>query len=312
MKKNLLFFICLLFLSAGRLLSQLSSPILVLPPENETHVSQTVTLDWQDVAGATGYFVETATDPNQILTGIQADSTNAATSQFTYSNGALISNTNYYWRVTARNSSGLGTPSDIRHFRTAGTSSQETTNEEADVTNLVNTNALSAVQGNILNAMLESARHQIDMNHPILAIVGLVFVDIRLFILRISGMISAANQQMLQNETDYIIAAIRQGDNIPAGAENEYLKEKTFSLKQNYPNPFNPSTTIEYSVPSNSFVSLKVYDIQGREVATVINKQQDAGSYITTWNASNVSSGVYFYKLTAGSYTQTKKMLLSK
>lgn len=85
-----------------------------------------------------------------------------------------------------------------------------------------------------------------------------------------------------------------------------------FNLEQNYPNPFNPATIIDYAVPSNEFVSLKVYDILGREVITLVNEQKNAGYYSISFNASNLSSGVYFYKLTAGSFTQIKKMLLLK
>ena len=85
-----------------------------------------------------------------------------------------------------------------------------------------------------------------------------------------------------------------------------------FSLEQNYPNPFNPSTQIRFSIAQPSFVSLKVYDMVGREVATLINGELAPSSYSITWNAANVASGVYLYKLDAGSYSTTKKMVLMK
>ncbi len=84
----------------------------------------------------------------------------------------------------------------------------------------------------------------------------------------------------------------------------------SFELKQNYPNPFNPSTIIKYQIPQNGFVTLKVYDILGNEVATLINKQQQAGVYQVNYNASKLSSGIYFYQLKTGSYVDTKKMIL--
>jgi len=84
----------------------------------------------------------------------------------------------------------------------------------------------------------------------------------------------------------------------------------TYKLSQNYPNPFNPSTTINYSIPERSNVTLKVYDILGREIATLVNKQQKAGFYEVNWNAINNSSGVYFYKILAGDFVETKKMIL--
>ena len=85
-----------------------------------------------------------------------------------------------------------------------------------------------------------------------------------------------------------------------------------FTLSQNYPNPFNPSTTIRFQIPNSSFVNLKVYDILGNEVATLVNEEKSSGSYEANWNASNLSSGVYFCKLQAGSFVETRKMILLK
>jgi photosystem II stability/assembly factor-like uncharacterized protein len=85
-----------------------------------------------------------------------------------------------------------------------------------------------------------------------------------------------------------------------------------FSLKQNYPNPFNPGTKIIYSIPKQSFVSLKIYDILGKEVIALINEEQPLGTYEVDFDASNFSAGVYFYKLQAGNFVQTKKMMLLK
>ncbi len=92
-----------------------------------------------------------------------------------------------------------------------------------------------------------------------------------------------------------------------------------YALSQNYPNPFNPSTTIKYSIPnvalsfnSNVNVKLIVYDILGREIAALVNKQQSVGNYEVIFNTSNLPSGTYFYQIIAGSFIQTKKMLLIK
>ncbi|MGO9481501.1 MAG: T9SS type A sorting domain-containing protein [Candidatus Kryptoniota bacterium] len=87
---------------------------------------------------------------------------------------------------------------------------------------------------------------------------------------------------------------------------------KSFGLFQNYPNPFNPSTKINYQLPLNSIVTLKIYDVLGREVETLINERQAAGSHSAAFNASSLPSGVYFYHLQAGSYSATKKLLLLK
>jgi hypothetical protein len=85
-----------------------------------------------------------------------------------------------------------------------------------------------------------------------------------------------------------------------------------FSLDQNYPNPFNPSTTISFGLPSKSFVSLRVFDALGREVSILLAEELPAGTYARQWNAGNAPSGVYFYRLQAGSFADTKKLLLLK
>ncbi len=85
-----------------------------------------------------------------------------------------------------------------------------------------------------------------------------------------------------------------------------------FELSQNYPNPFNPSTVISYNIPKAANVTLKVYDVLGREVATLVNQFQNANSYKVRFNASSLSSGVYLYKIEAGNFIMTKKMLLLK
>jgi photosystem II stability/assembly factor-like uncharacterized protein len=101
--------------------------------------------------------------------------------------------------------------------------------------------------------------------------------------------------------------------------ENNLATPNTFTLEQNYPNPFNPSTSIRYNVPSvtlseveGSRVSLKVYDVIGNEVATLVNEEKPAGSYEVKFDATGLSSGIYFYKLQAGRLVETKKMILMK
>jgi photosystem II stability/assembly factor-like uncharacterized protein len=87
---------------------------------------------------------------------------------------------------------------------------------------------------------------------------------------------------------------------------------KTYVLQQNYPNPFNPSSIIGYQLPANNFVKLVVYDITGREVQTLVNGQLRSGTYEVTFDGSGLNSGVYFYKLTAGDFSETKRMVLIK
>ncbi|PIW69008.1 MAG: hypothetical protein COW08_09460, partial [Ignavibacteriales bacterium CG12_big_fil_rev_8_21_14_0_65_30_8] len=87
---------------------------------------------------------------------------------------------------------------------------------------------------------------------------------------------------------------------------------ESFSLSQNYPNPFNPTTNINYDIPDESFVNITVYDYLGREVITLVNREQKAGKYVVSFDATNLSSGIYFYKITSNEFVQTKKMILLK
>jgi len=98
-----------------------------------------------------------------------------------------------------------------------------------------------------------------------------------------------------------------------------YTGPKEFKLEQNYPNPFNPTTTIQYQIPASpnaskggAFVSLKIYDILGSEVVTLVNEEQQPGYYEVEFNASHLASGMYVYRLQAGEYISTKKMLMIK
>jgi hypothetical protein len=92
---------------------------------------------------------------------------------------------------------------------------------------------------------------------------------------------------------------------------NNNVPEK-FVLSQNYPNPFNPETKISFSVPQKSVVEIKVFDALGREIAVLLNEEVLAGNYDVNFNASSYPSGIYFYRLSTSSFTETKKMVLVK
>ncbi len=106
-----------------------------------------------------------------------------------------------------------------------------------------------------------------------------------------------------ENESQMSITAVKQDNN---------QTPTSFSLSQNYPNPFNPSTEIKYSIPNSGFVTLKVYNMLGQEVASLVNQEQKSGNYTVNFNASQLASGVYMYKLQSGNFSLTKKMMLLK
>ena len=100
----------------------------------------------------------------------------------------------------------------------------------------------------------------------------------------------------------------------PTSVESRYIGvvPEAFELSRNYPNPFNPTTNIEFKVPATANVQLKIYNTLGEEVATLLDKKMNAGHYKMQFDASHLASGVYFYKLTAGNFTATYKMMLMK
>ncbi len=105
------------------------------------------------------------------------------------------------------------------------------------------------------------------------------------------------------------------GDTTFTDVDDEFdLIPTEYKLEQNYPNPFNPSTKISYQLPVSGNVTLKVFDVLGREVATLVDEYRDAGSYNLEFRIENLelSSGIYFYQLKAGEFVETKKMLLIK
>jgi len=120
--------------------------------------------------------------------------------------------------------------------------------------------------------------------------------------------------QGTQWRTELVYAKI---DGIEYGTPVGNIKEesslpKEFVLTQNYPNPFNPTTIIKYDIPGFSFITLKVYDVLGKEIATLVNDEKPAGSYEVEFSAIGLPSGIYFYKLQAGNFIETKKMVLMK
>jgi hypothetical protein len=130
--------------------------------------------------------------------------------------------------------------------------------------------------------------------------------DIRSLRNAVGGAAGSPVRRFVKGALDYV-------DGLTTGTEiSESLVPEVYELAQNYPNPFNPSTEIKFAIPEQGFVSLKVYDITGREIAKLVNEVRNAGFYSVNFNASSLSSGVYFYRIESGDFVQTRKMLLVK
>jgi len=104
-----------------------------------------------------------------------------------------------------------------------------------------------------------------------------------------------------------LAAPLKQSFNISSISQSLEYK-----LEQNYPNPFNPVTTINFTLPKNNFTTFKVYDILGREIATLVNEIKESGTYSVIFNAERLPSGIYIYQIKSGNYIETRKMILNK
>jgi len=118
-----------------------------------------------------------------------------------------------------------------------------------------------------------------------------------------AGTFNNPNERIIENFT---------ATTIPVSVDTESSSSSEYDLTQNYPNPFNPITVIEYKVSNTTLVSLKVYDIIGREVAVLVNESKQPGIYQVVFNGENIASGIYFYKVVAGDFSSVKKMILLK
>ena len=122
---------------------------------------------------------------------------------------------------------------------------------------------------------------------------------------------------VFQNPDGFIIGFITNNvsayySNVVSVDENENIRISHYSLSQNYPNPFNPSTFIEYKIPESNFVEIKIYDVLGKEIMTLVNGYKSEGIYKVQFNTDNLPSGVYLYRIKAGNFSETKKMILMR
>ncbi|HUI31498.1 MAG TPA: T9SS type A sorting domain-containing protein [Candidatus Acidoferrales bacterium] len=140
----------------------------------------------------------------------------------------------------------------------------------------------------------------------------------------VSGFLSPLGEELVGNKLFVVETGLNYNNNSPrlweitlplastTAVRKTHNAQESFELDQNYPNPFNPSTVIKYQLPQTSYVSLKVYDVLGRERETLVNARETAGTHSVAFNAATLPSGVYFYKLQAGDYSSVKKAILMK
>ena len=133
-------------------------------------------------------------------------------------------------------------------------------------------------------------------------------------LVEINGTFDAIKGVLYYSFSNYKLIPRKNDDfvNYTTDVNDENILPKEYSISQNYPNPFNPSTTISYALPKSEMVTIRVYNILGQVVRTLVNQNQSAGTHTISFKADDLTSGIYFYSIQAGSFNQVKKMMLLK
>jgi photosystem II stability/assembly factor-like uncharacterized protein len=284
----------------------LTRPILVFP-EDGSGQPLSLTLRWRSVPSAMLYTAQVATDA-QFSNIVVEDTSLTDTSRAI---GPLSDNTLYYWRVRGRNNTLEGPFSLVGYFRTVGSppaqvqlsSPEHGASINADtvdcywfdpgvlVTHYWFERSLDSLFSSPLVDSTLTTTHTVSRD--------LVTNTTYWWRVRAKNIAGWGPYSGPRNFT-VIITDVAGGEGLPT----------EFSLKQNYPNPFNPSTIIAYDLPSATHVTLAVYDVLGREIQTLVNESHVAGRYNVEFAATGLASGMYLYRITAGEFVQTRKLLL--
>ncbi len=293
------------------------APVLVDPPNGAVDVSTTPTLNWDSVQYAASFRVQLSTDstftiPNLINAG------GLTFSQYNVPGGILNNNTTYYWRVNATNNAGTGPYSQVWRFRTVTSppvaaptllappngSINQPLNLTLDWNDVFGTAGykLLVSSDSLFNTTLLDTTivpSQFTMPAGLLNGSSVYYWRVRGF--NVGGF---GPWSVTWRFTTQIIGIEPISTLIP----------DNYAMYNNYPNPFNPVTNINFDIPhgENSKTELVIYDITGRKVAVLVNSALRPGKYMVSWNASNYSSGVYFYRLSSGSFSDIKKMVVIK
>jgi hypothetical protein len=286
------------------------APILNFPVNGAKDLLPGIIFKWGTPDLAISYGLQISRNQNFSPIDIDTSGINVASCEIKN----LLPNTKYYWRVNASNLVGNGAWSNIWLFNTFIT--------------------IPAIP--ILKSPPNTSNIKIDYRQPYVILIWENTNGAETYNLQVSDSISFRNNFIDQKgikETYFTVNGIKNtqyfwrvksvngvgesnwsdiwsmNSQLLGVEPNEYIFPKNFSLLQNYPNPFNPSTRIEYSIPKNDFIELKIFDTYGRLVETLVNKKQQMGTYSLQWKPIDLPSGVYYYQLRTEKYNEVKKMV---
>jgi len=275
-------------------------PALLVPANNSVHQNIDQEFQWEDVSNATEYRFQLSN--NVPFTDIIIDTT-LSTNSFIVND--LQEGKKLYWRVSSINPSGTSAYSPKSNFTTKLKSPDSLTvsvNLNDDV--VLNWIDKSSIETNylILRKTESSSYTKLDS----LGADQTSYIDTSAqFGVGYHYAVYCRNSTAFSDTTESALIVV-------SVEKEEDLLPTEYSLKQNYPNPFNPSTVIKYSLAKDGFVNIAVFNLLGEKVATLVNTIQRAGNYEVNFNASSLSSGIYFYAMESGDFRSVRKMLLMK
>jgi hypothetical protein len=286
-----------------------SPPVLASPANGATAMPESVTVRWFTQEMVSSYHLQVATDPTFASGIIVNDSTLTDTARVV---AGLNGQTVYSWRVRSGNMAGRGAFSGPFTF-TTGTPTAPVQVYPPPATPGLPIN-LTFVWNSVPTATSYRLQLAIGGDYTTPAVDSSGITDTtayvtglalnRIYYWRVRGVnaVGSGPWSTSSNFRTYTSIELTQMEGLPS----------EYELSQNYPNPFNPTTSIQVSLPKTEHVTLKVYDMLGREETTLVDEALPAGRYTITWNAARAASGMYFYRITAGSFVATKRMLLLK
>lgn len=280
-------------------------PVLISPVENQSDLKKTASFKWNKARYALYYEIELAADQN--FTNKIATKTNVFDTTTTIEN--LSGETTYFWRVNSANNSGKSNYSVIKSFKTGFPAAINPLSPVNKTTNISVNPVFTWKKSKIANKYQFQLSYGTAFSSPVDTLLSDTTVSIKaLKTLSIySWRVKAINDL---GESDWSETFMFKTDASTDILENNLPAQ--FKLYQNYPNPFNPSTNIKFDIPVRSYIRLSVYNLIGEEIAILINREMEAGSHSIVFNASKLSSGIYFYKLTTDSNVFFRKMMLIK